>query len=151
VLLADEKRAATAGTRKGTTSRPGSGDAGASGVRLFIVDDCRHTLRILSRLLRGMGYEVTTADGFSSALAAAGGRTFDLLISDIELKDGSGIDLLRALSATEPVRAIALSGHLSREDIRRSRDAGFIEHVAKPVQFQKLHEIIARVTGTSAT
>lgn len=148
MMVAEEVGAATVGAREGGVSRSGTGDqTDAGGLRLFIVDDCRDTLRVLGRLLRGMGHEVMTADSLQSALAVAEEQPFDLLISDIELNDGSGIDLLRSLRARGPVKAIALSGHLTRDDICRSRDAGFLEHIGKPVQFQNLYETITRVAA----
>ena len=73
-------------------------------------------------------------------------HSFDLLLSDLGLPDGSGLELMRAL-ADRSIRGIALSGFGMEEDIARSREAGFAEHLIKPVIFQSLQETIGRVLG----
>jgi CheY-like chemotaxis protein len=72
-------------------------------------------------------------------------QSFDLLISDIGLPDGSGLDLIRKLLAERPIKGIALSGYGMEEDIQRSREAGFEEHLTKPINLQKLEATIQRV------
>ena len=99
----------------------------------------------MARLLATRGHHVVTAEGAASAVAAAEGTDFDLLISDLGLPDGSGLDLIRQLRATRPIPGIALTGHGMDDDIRRSREAGFVEHLTKPVDFRSLEEAIARV------
>jgi CheY-like chemotaxis protein len=96
-------------------------------------------------LLERRGYHVETASDVASALALAGSRDYDLLISDIGLPDGSGLDLMRTIRETRDLAGIALSGFGMEEDIRRSYEAGFSEHLIKPVNFQALQEAIRRV------
>jgi CheY-like chemotaxis protein len=115
-------------------------------MRILMVDDHVDTNRALQRILSKMGYQVRTAGSVASALKAAE-EPFDLLISDIGLPDGSGIDLLRMLRDRQPVKAIALSGFGMEDDIRRSREAGFSEHLVKPINLQKLEEAIQHVAA----
>ena len=71
-------------------------------------------------------------------------ESFDLLLSDLGLPDGSGVDLMRELrerGSTLP--GIALSGYGQEEDVRRSKEAGFAEHLTKPVDLQRLATAIA--------
>ena len=82
---------------------------------------------------------------WATALQLAGKGEFDLIISDIGLPDGSGIELITALKENGPVLAIAVSGYCSEEDIRKSKDAGFAEHVAKPFDFVQLEKLIKRL------
>ena len=64
---------------------------------------------------------------------------FDLLISDIGLPDGSGLDLMRPAPApSSAVTGIALSGFGMEDDLRKSREAGFDAHLTKPINFQTL-------------
>jgi CheY-like chemotaxis protein len=67
---------------------------------------------------------------------------FDLLISDIRLPDGSGLDLIRRLQSNRPIRGIAISGFGTEQDQRRSREAGYETHLTKPVDFDRLLEAI---------
>jgi len=126
-------------------------DLGASApagpLRILLVEDNADTLRVMSRLLRGRGHAVTAADGIASATRAAEGAEFDLLISDLGLPDGSGLDLIRHLREIRPILGIALSGYGMDDDHRRSREAGFAEHLTKPVDFPKLEAAILRVVA----
>jgi len=101
-----------------------------------MVDDHEDTNRAMSRLLGGLGYDVRTADSVAAALSAAEQGSFDLLISDIGLPDGSGLELMKQLRARNGgrVKGIALSGFGMEEDVQRSREAGFREHLTKADQ-----------------
>ena len=89
-----------------------------------------------------------TAEDLASALKAAETDHFDLLISDLGLPDGSGLDLMRQLSVQNPMKSIALSGYGQEEDVRKSREAGFTEHLTKPVDLRVLRETIERLAWT---
>ena len=106
--------------------------------KILMVDDHEDTSRAMKRLLEKLGYEVRVANSVQSALGAADAACFDLLISDIGLPDGSGLDLMRELLGRRPMKGIALSGYNMEEDIRRSKEAGFAEHLTKPVDFGAL-------------
>ena len=115
-------------------------------VRLLLVEDHEDTNRSLTRMLRRRGYEVHPANDIRSALDIATRKQFDVLVSDIGLPDGSGIDLLKALRAKGEVFGIALSGFGMEEDIRRSGEAGFSHHLVKPVDLNKLDSIIQEMS-----
>src|SRR5947208_8540925 len=88
---------------------------------------------VMQIFLERQGYTVSTANTMASALELASARPFDLLISDISLPDGSGIELMQTLRTTRPVIGIALSGFGMEEDVKKSIEAGFTEHLVKPV------------------
>lgn len=115
--------------------------------RILLVDDDPDTRETLRDLLVESGYEVQVADTRATAVAKFGEGRFDLLITDIGLPDGTGLDLLADLKARSPVRAIALSGYGMAEDVGRSRAAGFAAHVTKPVSLEKLTAVIREVTA----
>ncbi|XHR27023.1 MAG: ATP-binding protein [Chthoniobacteraceae bacterium] len=114
--------------------------------RVLLVEDNLDTLRILSRLLERWGYEVLGADTVAGALEAASREPLDLLISDIGLPDGSGLEVMREIQRGHPhVRGVAISGFGTDEDIRQSREAGFAEHLTKPVAIEGLRAAIDRL------
>lgn len=119
-------------------------------LRILLVEDNHDTLRVMARLLGRKGHRVTTADGVAEALRVADGAEFDLLISDLGLPDGSGLDLIRQLRQSRPfpLPGIALSGYGMDDDLRRSREAGFLEHLIKPVDFARLDQAIRQVAAT---
>ena len=122
-----------------------AGETPRRSYRLLVVEDHADTQHSLTRLLERRGYEVRAVDGISEALAVARDYPFDVLISDMGLPDGSGLDLMRSLSSTRRVNGIALSGFGMEEDVRRSKDAGFGEHLTKPVDITKLDCVIQRL------
>jgi CheY-like chemotaxis protein len=115
------------------------------GLRILLVDDHPDTCAALERLLTLRGHNVTAAHNMREALITAGQGSFDLLISDVGLPDGNGMDLLRALRTQQPIRGIAISGFGMDADIGKSLEAGFSEHLVKPVKLEKLEAAIARV------
>jgi signal transduction histidine kinase/CheY-like chemotaxis protein len=114
-------------------------------LKILLVEDDGPTLKVMTRLLGKPPYQVRTANTFAAALEAASAEDFDLIISDIGLPDGSGLELMRQIRDRYAARGIALSGYGMEEDIRRSREAGFLAHLTKPVDFQKLQGAIAQV------
>jgi CheY-like chemotaxis protein len=126
------------------SGRPSSSSS-STGVNILLVEDHADTARMLGRLLRMDGYGVQTATDVATALNLAEGREFDLLISDIGLPDGTGLELMHQLLLRRPIKGIVLSGFGSEEDVRKSREAGFVEHLTKPVRFEQLQATIARL------
>ncbi|MHA3770100.1 response regulator [Verrucomicrobiota bacterium sgz303538] len=115
-------------------------------MRLLLVEDHEDTSRSLSRLLQKRGYQVRTALSVAAALEEAEGYDFDVLISDMGLPDGSGIDLMKQLTLDHcTIRGIALSGYGMEEDVQRSKSVGFREHLTKPVDISRLDDVIQKV------
>jgi PAS domain S-box-containing protein len=116
---------------------------------ILLVEDNTDTLNYLSKILTLRGHTVRTATRLDSALRVAAELDFDVLISDIELPDGTGLELMWTLRSSRAVSGIALSGFGSSEDIEQSRSAGFAEHLIKPVDFRRLEEAIQQVAASS--
>ena len=125
-----------------TASRPTSSNRTLD---VLLVEDDAPTQHAMGKLLTKMGHRFSAAADVRSALDLARRKRFDLVISDLGLPDGSGHELMRAIRRSYPVRAIALSGYGMEEDVRNSRDAGFAEHLIKPVTLETLEAVIARV------
>jgi PAS domain S-box-containing protein len=129
--------------------RPGHPEAAR--FRILLVEDNRDTLRYLATVLRGRGHDVVTAETIGAAREAArrAERPFNLLLSDIELPDGTGLQLMRELGGRGGLRGIAMSGFGTEEDLQFSRAAGFLEHLIKPIDPRRLDEALRRA-GESA-
>lgn len=112
---------------------------------VLVVDDHDDTLRSMRMLLTRLGYEVLAAENMTEAMRIAREQHFDILLSDIGLPDGSGLDLLRQIRAIRHVPALALSGFGMDEDIERSHEAGFADHLTKPVSIDQLQAAIAEL------
>jgi len=115
-------------------------------LRILLVEDHSDTARVMASLLRKHGHEVRVAMSVHEAKHMAD-EQFDLLVSDLGLPDGSGAEVMRALSERQRIPGIALSGLASAEDIRASKENGFAEHLTKPIDFMVLLSAIDVVAG----
>ncbi len=114
--------------------------------RILLVEDHAPTRSSLQQLLARRKFEVVTAGSIAEAHERVRERTFQLVISDLGLPDGDGCQLWRELRAIQPdLLGIALSGYGMEEDLARSREAGFSEHLTKPVNIRSLDRAIAAV------
>jgi signal transduction histidine kinase/CheY-like chemotaxis protein len=114
-----------------------------SGLSVLLVEDNADALRFLERILSRRGYTVRTASTLAAASAALGRGPFDLLISDIELPDGTGLELIGPARRAGVLAGIALSGFGTDEDVRESLAAGFSAHLNKPVTVATLATALA--------
>ena len=113
-------------------------------LKILLVDDHEDTCSALEKLLARRGHLVAVAHNVRAAMEAAASDKFDLLISDIALADGTGMDLMMQLRAISNVPGIAISGFGNNGDIERSLRAGFSEHLIKPVKLDNLEAAIER-------
>src|SRR2546430_2209058 len=116
-------------------------------LRLLLVEDHDDTRKVLARLLNRRGYKVDAARNAQEARSLSGGKTFDLLVSDIALPDATGCELLKELGSKHRLRGIAMSGFGSDADLAQSRAAGFLEHLVKPIDATALDAAIQRVVS----
>ncbi len=120
-------------------------------LHILLVEDHADTADALAALLDGLGHRITVAGTIGDALAAADQAAgaadgkIDLVISDLGLPDGSGLDLMPALAGRYRLKGIALSGYGMEEDIRQSQQAGFARHLTKPVTLDFLKDVIDQV------
>jgi PAS domain S-box-containing protein len=110
-------------------------------LRLLVVEDDPDVAESMSLFLEMRGHEVVLARSVAEAVALAD-DTFDVVVSDIGLPDGTGIDVMTNLRERLPIRGIALSGYGTVADVRRSLDAGFERHMTKPVDPEDLLAVI---------
>ena len=124
-------------------------------VHLLLVEDHADTANILTRLLRRAGFHVTIARTCAEALAMAAAAPHELdgtgqagpiqlVISDLGLPDGTGHELMHELRVKYGLRGLALSGYGMEEDIQRAREAGFVQHLTKPVD---LDDLLSTIRG----
>jgi CheY-like chemotaxis protein len=117
--------------------------------RILLVEDHEPTRVTLTRLLTRRRWEVLTAATVAEARALASNQVFNLLISDIGLPDGNGYDLMVELRERHGLKGIALSGYGMEEDLARSRQAGFLAHLTKPLSVESLDAALAAVAASA--
>ena len=114
----------------------------ASHRRVLLVDDHYDTCLGMKRMLERRGYQITIAHSAEQAVEKVRTQEFDLLISDIGLPDRSGYELMREVRLNKRLPGIALSGFGSEQDVNQAREAGFAEHLTKPINFERLEKTI---------
>jgi CheY-like chemotaxis protein len=139
------KTCASLSTLPNSPTAPGEANAAPAGSRILLVEDHVDSAEALARALRRRGYEVQHANSVANGLETFRDNPFDLIVCDIGLPDGTGIDLMTHLTPNHQVKAIALSGFGMDHDLKRSEEAGFSAHLTKPVDFPRLLATIQRV------
>ncbi|WP_133648895.1 hybrid sensor histidine kinase/response regulator [Paraburkholderia flava] len=117
---------------------------------ILLIEDHVDTAEVMAQLIRGLGHDVTVTGCVADALAATQTNTFDLVVSDVGLPDGTGLDFIKAYREHSNVPAIALTGFGTDEDVRRCLAAGFNSHLTKPVNFSQLEQLIEGAANAKA-
>jgi CheY-like chemotaxis protein len=113
-------------------------------VNILLVEDHEDSREVLSKLLIYCGHEVATAANIRDALLLLGDLRFDVLVSDIGLPDGSGLDLVAEAKKLQPwKKTVALTGHERDGEKERGLLAGFDEYLTKPFDFHQLRSLLA--------
>lgn len=129
-----------------------AGNGSASPFRILLAEDNEDARRCMTALLESAGYEVCAAAEVKSAIELAARHNFDLLVADLGLPDGTGSELLLKLRESNPtLRAIAISGYGLPQDVLKSRAAGFLAHLVKPVHFTELKNAIEPLAAAKAS
>jgi CheY-like chemotaxis protein len=119
----------------------------AKSLRILLVEDHGDTRHTLSRLLTHFGHQISVAENTQTALEMVQSEKFDVVLSDIGLPDGSGYDVISEAKRRQPIKAVALTGFGTDEDIRRGKEAGFDFHLVKPVDFHELRTVLNQVAA----
>jgi PAS domain S-box-containing protein len=118
------------------------------GRRILVVDDHQDSTDSLALFLRLRGHEVRTAHDGPSALDESERYRPDVVFLDLGLPGMSGYDVARRVRMMDdlgPLRLVALTGYGTDGDRRKTREAGFDVHLAKPVDPRALDELLADV------
>ena len=98
----------------------------------------------IAQMLIQRGFDVTVAQDGETASALATAKHFDLLICDLRLPGISGVDLMRNIRESYPIPGISLGGLGMVDDLKPSTEAGFKEHLIKPVEIYQLVDAVNR-------
>jgi CheY-like chemotaxis protein len=113
-------------------------------LRVLLVEDHPDTRDLLAFYLQSAGHEVKVAGTTKEGVEALNEQQWDLVLSDIRLPDGSGWEMMRAAGPGRALLAVAMSGFGTREDRRRSQEAGYDAHLVKPVDLEVVDQVVAQ-------
>lgn len=118
---------------------------------ILIVDDERHIVEVLARRLQQAGFNVATASCVSEAIASAGESPPALIVTDLQMPGGSGLDLAQSVRANPTLRdvpIILLSARGFLADVRRLHSLRITTVMEKPFSSRKVCEEVGRILGT---
>jgi two-component system response regulator PilR (NtrC family) len=119
-----------------------------SGSRILIVDDEASLRDMLAFFFHKRGFEVLTASNFTEGQAAALRSPPDVILCDIRMPDGNGLDLLRRVKTESPkTPVIMITAHTSTKDAIEAMKAGAVDYIAKPFDVEELGLIVDRALG----
>jgi two-component system, NtrC family, response regulator PilR len=110
-----------------------------AGRRLLVVDDEASMVDFLALLFRDDGYKVDTAGSVEEARRALAGQGFDLVLCDILMPDGSGLDLLKEIKASDPNAAVVMmTAYTSTRSAIEAMKLGAYDYISKPFDVDEL-------------
>jgi two-component system, NtrC family, response regulator HydG len=115
---------------------------------LLLVDDDPEALEWLSELAKAEGFSVSQADSLRAARIHMSRLQPDLLLTDLQLPDGKGIDLVADLETRESTEVVLITGHASVESAVEALRLGAGDYLVKPVDVDRLRAILRRVPRT---
>jgi len=127
--------------------------ATTEGMRILVADDNVDAAATLATLLEMMGHEVRHVHDGDAAITETASFDPRLVLLDIGMPTINGYEVCRRLRAQENGRGrtiVAVTGWGQPQDVQRSRDAGFDQHLVKPIDVDKLTEVIEGVMRTPA-
>jgi PAS domain S-box-containing protein len=115
--------------------------------RVLVVDDYEANLKTLARMLKLMGHEVVTAGHGEEALERLESFNPDVILLDLNLPGVSGFEVaqrIRTNLAHNSKKLVALTGYGQPSDVEKTKQAGFDDHLVKPVALEKLEELLRK-------
>ena len=113
-------------------------------MKVLLVEDHTDSRTVLGMLLDRCGCHTVTAKNFAGACARLDEMHFDVLIADLGLPDGDGLELVRYAKERHPLRAIALTARDSEQEVKIGLQAGFDFYLTKPVDLHELRLAIGK-------
>ncbi len=118
-------------------------------LRILLVDDNEDAVRSLEKLLNALGHDARAATSGRAALAEGGSFHPDVVLLDLGMPEMDGFETAAAIRMEawgEHVRIVALTGWGQQEDMRRTREAGFVAHLVKPLKTYDLLKLLQERT-----
>jgi two-component system, NtrC family, response regulator AtoC len=115
---------------------------------LLLVDDDPEAIEWLSELAKAEGFTVSTADSLRGARIHMSRLQPDILLTDLQLPDGKGIELVSDLETRDSTEVVLITGHASVESAVEALRLGATDYMVKPVDVDRLKAILRRVPKT---
>ena len=121
---------------------------------ILVVDDSADNVAILSLDLQGQGYRVVTATNGEEAISVASATLPNLILMDISMPRLDGLGATRRIREKEALRdvpVIAVTAFGTEGFQRAAYDAGVLGYLTKPIDFGRMHQLVARLLGSASS
>ncbi len=117
----------------------------AEDIKVLLVDDEPHFIKMLAERLEGRGFNVETAGGGAEAVGKAKGEPYDAIVLDLLMPNMDGLETLKQLKEINPdLQIILLTGHGTIDKSVEAMKLGAVDFVEKPADFKELLEKIKK-------
>ena len=110
---------------------------------LLLVDDDPEALEWLSEFAKAEGFTVSQADSLRAARIHMSRLQPDILLTDLQLPDGKGVELVGDLESRDSTEVVLITGHASVESAVEALRLGATDYLVKPVDMERLKAILA--------
>ncbi len=122
-----------------------------AGIRVLVVEDEPDARELVGALLESRGATVVLTASAAEAYASLERELPDIIVSDIGMPDEDGYQFVRRVRTFSPERGgatpiVALTAYASAQDRRRTREAGYTHHLAKPVDAEELVDVLEKLS-----
>jgi signal transduction histidine kinase len=141
------------GLEAAASERSGAAEPTGRPARLLVVDDNRDAAGMLQAALEMRGHQVWVAHDGPEALRLVAANVVDIALLDIGLPAMDGFEVahkMREVPGAERTKLVALTGYGQEADRVRTRAAGFVDHLVKPVKLGALEAVIAELLGPTS-
>jgi CheY-like chemotaxis protein len=115
-------------------------------LHILLVEDNTFNQKVIIRLLEKLGYTVAIATNGRESLAALDAHPYPIILMDIQMPEMDGLEATRQIRSTKPDAQqpwiIALTGHATEEDKNRCIESGMNDYISKPIQAERLQEVL---------
>ncbi|MBI1890076.1 MAG: sigma-54-dependent Fis family transcriptional regulator [Burkholderiales bacterium] len=116
---------------------------------VLIVDDDVETREALAEIVMAEGFTVAVAGNVRDAQSQIARRCPDVVLADLKLPDGNGMDLFSDVESQEKTQIVLITGHASVESAVEALRLGAADYLTKPLNFRRLKAILSRVPRAS--
>ena len=122
----------------------------SSTLSILLAEDNPVNQKVALRVLKHLGYQADVVNNGREAIAAIETKSYDLILMDIQMPEMSGLEATEYIREREiasqlaPVAIVAITANASHDDQFTCSDAGMNDYISKPIQIDKLKDILQR-------
>jgi len=121
-----------------------------SSLSILLAEDNPVNQKVAARVLKHLGYQADIVGNGQEAIKAIANKSYDLILMDVQMPEMDGLEATKYIRKQElelqtpPIAIVAMTGNATDDDQNFCRDAGMSDYISKPIQIDKLKNILQR-------